>query len=346
MGGQESMFSPDEETEKQPVPDMTYWPHTINNDPREQASTPEQPWQPPLAADPAAYDRAYEDGYASSQASMGEKLRPQQSKLHEKWIYLLIGIAIGIIFASSFATSVKGLIPLIFLVIGAVAVWVFTGKSAVAEEPARSFSVQHMAGLVIHNPVGSLHIHRGEASSIVVKATKRTQGRFARIEDLNLVYIQEGDQLTIRAENNAQRAGASILSGIDLDIAVPHNCDIQVHQHVGSIELDGIDGQLQIKMNVGSVEARNVILRRQSRISNNIGTFKLLGELDPIGTYACHTNIGDIQLHLPSTSAFEVHSHTNIGSLENQFASNVVGDAPRARLNTHVNIGAVNIYKN
>ncbi|GLV55004.1 hypothetical protein KDH_18510 [Dictyobacter sp. S3.2.2.5] len=347
MNNQESMFSPHEETEKQPVPDMTYQPRIINNDPHEQEPAIQQPWLPPLSSDPDSSEHSYGEGYANSQQqeSMGEKLRPQQFKRNEKWIYLLVGIGIGIVIASSSGASVKGLFPLIFLLIGGLAFWVFTGKREMEEEPIRTFSVQNMAGLVVDNPVGTMRIRRGDSNNIVVKATKRTQGRYARMEDLNVVYIQEGDRLTIKGGNNARHTGVSMLSGIDLDIAVPQNCDVQAYQHIGSIELDGVNGQFQLKLNIGSIEARDVVLRRQSSITNNIGEFKLFGELDSTGTYECHTNIGDIQLHLPSTSAFEVHSHTNIGSFENQFASNVVGEAPRARINTHVNVGAVNIYK-
>ncbi|GCE23819.1 DUF4097 domain-containing protein [Dictyobacter kobayashii] len=287
----------------------------------------------------------YEDGYAGSNASMGEKLRPRQFNLTEKWWYLFVGVVIGVLFSASFATSVKGLIPLVLLVIAGVFIWIFTGKQAMAEEPVRSFSVQGMASLAIHNPIGSLHIHRGEANSIVVRATKKTQGRFARLDDLKLVYVQEGNRLIIKTENNAQRSGASILSGIDLDITVPYNCDMRIEQSIGSIELDGIDGQLQVKMNIGSINASNVILRRNSNISTNIGTFEFNGELDPAGTYECHSNIGSVQMTLPAAAAFEVHAHSNIGSFENQFASNVQGVAPRARLNAHTNIGSVEIYK-
>ncbi|GCE23818.1 hypothetical protein [Dictyobacter kobayashii] len=47
MGGQESTFSPQEETAKQAQSEEIYQPRTINDDVREQATTPEQLWQPP-----------------------------------------------------------------------------------------------------------------------------------------------------------------------------------------------------------------------------------------------------------------------------------------------------------
>ncbi|GCE30844.1 hypothetical protein KDA_63280 [Dictyobacter alpinus] len=345
MSEQESMLYPSEEQSKQVVVEETYEPRALNADPREQSSS-EQAWQEPLVSASDPFEQSYEGGYAGSAQTMGEKLRPEQANKNEKWIYLIVGICIGVLFASSFATSEGALSPLIIVAIAGVLFWLFTGKKRVIEEPVRSFSVQDMASLVVHNPLGSVNIHRGEAHNIVVRATRRTQGRFSRAEDLSLVYIQEGDRVTVNAVHKQPSGSSATLGNVDLDILVPANCDLETHQNVGSMLLDGIDGQLRIKQNIGSIYARNLFLRKKSSIASNIGSVKIAAQLDPAGVYDYKTNIGSVELLLPATTNFEVQTATTIGSFDNQFGSNVIGNAPRAHVRMHANIGSVEIKKN
>lgn len=140
------------------------------------------------------------------------------------------------------------------------------GQAQVTGE--KSNLVQGMATLVVHNPAGTIHVYRGAADQIVVKALKKgNEWRFARLEDLNLVYVQEGDQITINAANQPKKAGISIPVRVDPDIQVPQHCNVQIHQNAGTAVLDGIDGLAQVQLNIGSIAAKMLCYANKSALS-------------------------------------------------------------------------------
>jgi len=90
---------------------------------------------------------------------------------------------------------------------------------------------------------------------------------------------------------------------------------------------------------------REATLSGTSVMETNHGSVRFAGSIDSQGTYTMKTLSGDINLTLPGTTAFQLEANTGSGSVNNEFGSATVGDAPRARITATVGNGSITVNK-
>ncbi|GCF09575.1 hypothetical protein [Dictyobacter arantiisoli] len=361
MNGQESILQPQKQA-ADPLPAEAYKPRQSRITRKLPADVSEQNFQqfpnqipiPPasreatVAAAPPPYESQYETGYRDNPVfshPQSEKIRPTVNGPREKWFYLLAGIVIGIICTLVFSGMSDVFVFIVITALAALAIWTFTGSKPMLEEAPRTFPVQGMATLNIHNAVGSVTVHRGETNHIVVKARKKASGRFSQLENVTLSYLQQGDQLTIKQEQLLTSNLAQLTPvQFELDIQVPQQCNLAVQQDIGKVIVEGVDGQHQLKVGIGSILMRAVHAQQQTSCVTEIGSIDVSVILDPQGHYSYHTYIGSVKVTMPFTTAFEVRAKTGIGSFDNQFGTIMAGNAPRANLELQSDIGSINLH--
>jgi hypothetical protein len=321
-------------------------------------------------------ERAYQEGYNGASTfneyaqETGQQAEQQAfpfirtRNLSAGQIVLLI---IGLVILSSIVQGLfSGAFGSIFGLIGIIAIAFAIAKfgfdRATPLHP-QQFAVSGQATLHINNPAGPIRIQRGEGDKVVVQAVKHISSVLGKNEDLVLDCQQEGDNISIVSHNIATQG---IKSGhMDLNIFVPEQCQVHLDSQAGAIHIQGIQGYARVKTNAGTIHVSQSTLEANSDLHSNAGTIHLEGvklagntnintnagtihfdgELGGAYDYRLHTNAGTVHVALPSTSAFALKAKTNMGTVDNDFGSEIVGNAPLARLNLSTNVGTIKVQR-
>ncbi len=199
-------------------------------------------------------------------------------------------------------------------------------------------------------------------------------------KDMQVNYDQQGNTISVEALNISNAALRTI--SVDFDVFVPPGSDVQVYAGYGSIDADGlhgrttlethdgdiavrnisgpmtingtngfvsadnIQGSLSLSLSNGDVALRHVSLTGSSQITTEHGSIDFEGSIESHGSYRFHTDIGTIDLTLPTSSSFDLDAVTGRGSIENEFGSTHVGnyDEPRALLRISSELGSISLH--
>lgn len=362
MSDQEMTFRPPEQSGQEPPPEP------INKDPREQAGGQSEQQ---FSYDPysSSYNSGYQGSSASSSYMQGEKITSRRTITLETWQLVLLLFVAFIVGAGLGGSLFSGIIGFVLGVIGLAVAFLVVAKvgfgKAIPIMP-HSFLVTGVPTLVVRNPAGPIRIHRGSTNEVQVQGTKHITTLFGNQQDLPVEFTQEGNTIRIFAEGmgNTPNISLNSISHVDLDITVPEYCDVQVDGSAGTIHVNGIKGKANLKTsagtitieqavledahistNAGTLHIEQTVLKGQAAIDTNAGTIHFEGAIDRTGDYRMHTNAGTIHAVLPASSSFILNTHTDLGSVNNEFGSAVIGNEPEARLDLRTNLGTIHVQR-
>lgn len=274
---------------------------------------------------------------------------------------------IGIIVVSSIAQSAShggGFIGALFslLFIGALVLggWLLytrrvrislSGETQAAE--TRTFTVGARPTVVLKNKAGSIKLRAGQEDQVSITTTRRGylfSPRFDR--ETPISFDQNSATNTVTARTGSWRLFGK--NAITFEVVVPPESDLQLTTSMGTISVENVAGQLTLKSDAGTIDARGVTLRGKSRIKGDVGTITFAGALDPSGTYEIETDMGTIDVTLPADASFELSAKTDIGTVTTNFpviqpqrnkAYGPTGSAPQPRLKVKTDIGSITIQR-
>src|SRR5579859_153659 len=329
-------------------------PRSVNADPREQRqqqAPPEYMGQEP-----------YQD--VGMQQGAGAKIYPQQAKRRRGlgWLIVLF-VIIAIMAMGGLGRSFdRG------------------GFSAPqSSHPMQAYSqVYQVTGtprLVINGANGEVHIHTGGKAGTVTIQQDGASGNAG-----SMVTRSEGNTGTIIDVNTS--TGSAFSDGnVTFDITVPDATNLDVHATDGSVDVNGVNGQItaattngsiqlenvqgQITLqsedgsitannisgqvvatsNTGSISLEHAKLSGQSSLTTKNASINFQGSLDPSGTYNFESGNDSVDVTLPDNSSFQLTTSTNGGTLQNDFGTSTVGSAPHASLSIKTGDGSINLHK-
>jgi hypothetical protein len=255
--------------------------NTINTDPRERGQQQQDEGF-----------RPYSEGYSGPERgdiwSEGKKLQAGPASRDRKSVGGLLSLII-LLCAVFLAGSVFGVIVswlswlvLTGLIIAGAYVFILNWRVVTIPMPERRFQVTEHARLVINNGLGRVAIRRGESNAITVAATKRASGFGINPEQMQVFYNQRGDTLGISTQVNWNILQFGLRS-IHFEITVPENCDVQLDNGSGRVQVEGTSGDIRLRTGSGRIEARN--LQGQIALKTGSGGIKisdLRGQVDVI----------------------------------------------------------------
>jgi hypothetical protein len=210
--------------------------------------------------------------------------------------------------------------------------------------PTRTFLMANEPKLVVTDELGTVNIHTGGNGSVVVAGTQNG-GFFGQSNDIQVDVTPHGNnELDITVQSGQ---GWDLLhsGSVDLDITVPALSDINVTSNAGSMNIDGVIGQMILHADAGTINVRDSTLKGSSTLEANAGSINYSGSLATDSTSNFQADAGSINLTLPSDSSFKLDANVNAGSVNNDFNSDTVGNAPFAQIIAHSDAGSVNIHK-
>jgi hypothetical protein len=223
----------------------------------------------------------------------------------------------------------------------------------------RHFSVNEQPHIVVNNEIGTIHVKANSKSNTVTFQTKRHSKRFGKAPNESWVsyeQLKEGNEIRADVER-VFSPGTSIPQSIDFNITLPHNADLELHTDVGDIWVIGINGQLSLQCDIGSIYIKQGILTGNSVLKTNLGSVNFHEAIDPSGSYQLATETGSVYVILPDDTPFELDASTQFGNITTvvpdmkmayRTNSEVHGDAgipPRASLKLSSITGSVSVFE-
>ena len=116
-------------------------------------------------------------------------------------------------------------------------------------EETRSDSRDFVSGGSVHVrcSVGDVHIRKGDSKAIKVQYTVKSR-REKNVKEASLDFDVKGNDASI--EFHAPSGGNT---EFDVEIEVPQNTNLDVHEKVGDLTVDNIEGNKDLSLGVGDI---------------------------------------------------------------------------------------------
>ena len=200
--------------------------------------------------------------------------------------------------------------------------------------------------IVINNPNGSIHVHSGgQADTLSVQVSNPEAGAPDIQQDSN-------GSFTINVANPDPSAST------DIDVTVANEADLVLQTDTGSIDVQGVDGQMQLTSADGSIILTQVTLARDSVVKTDAGSITFDGSLNPQGTYQFETGTGTVDVALSRSASYHLHVISKGGtfnsdppvSLSSSDSNDIdaktdVGESPNATLTLTTDTGSINLHR-
>ncbi|HUW09831.1 MAG TPA: hypothetical protein VM537_08875 [Anaerolineae bacterium] len=229
-----------------------------------------------------------------------------------------------------------------------------------------SFVVEGTPLLDVECPVCDVQIRGRSGDTVEIEATKRSwsgskDAAARQLDGINVTFTQQGDTVFVKVDI-PQLGGAQIgrRASVDLKISVPEETDLKLNLDVAQVEVDGIEGQVDIQADVGEVVLDDVVARDSLKVRTDVARIRFNGPLSEGVRYDMRSEVGDIALTLPAGSRFEVDAESNVGAATCEFAVSgvegrkglvggrvvgTVGENPTAALELRSEVGSIRIYE-
>jgi hypothetical protein len=315
----------------------------VNTDPREQ----QQYWQgtPPPQQQGGYVGQGYYAGPGPQQMYPGQYGQPWPQRRRRRgaffWIFMLLIMFVVIV-----------------ILLGGILGLVFGRYGAYSSTETRNFSANAHPTLLINDDIGTVRVHTGSnGNSVTVQATKQTNGFWGNPNDMQVNYSQNGNTIIVNA--NVNKAVFFSLDHVDLDITVPSTADLQLKTETGTIDVNGVSGQMSLSTATGTINATQDALSGSSSLTANTGTITFNGSIDTSrGTYLFQSNTGSVDVTLPGNSSFHMIASTDTGSITSDFPVNIqhpsvtgakvdsdVGSSPQVTVTLNANTGSIALHK-
>jgi hypothetical protein len=162
-----------------------------------------------------------------------------------------------------------------------------------------------VAGGMVHVrlSVGDLHIKRGESNQIRLHYTVKSW-RESHVKDAHVDIDIHGRDADIEF-----RAPTSGNTQFDVELEVPQNTNLEVHEKVGDLRIDDIEGDKDLGLSVGDI-----------RVAFGRSAYHLVRASTSIGDV--NTSTGDVSegflgktLKYDGDGKYELRAHVSIGDI-------------------------------
>ncbi len=246
----------------------------------------------------------------------------------------------------------------------------FTGPGVEATATMRElFAVEGIPLLDVDCPVCDVEISAGSGAVVEIEATKHAwagdrDAAERALDRIDVSLIQRGERILVKVDMPQlwQLGGdwREKRARVDLEITVPQQTDLKLQLDVADVEVEGVEGQVDISTDVGQVELKEVVVRDSLKVRTDVARIRFEGVLGEGVRCDIRSDVGDIALTLPADSSFEIDAESNVGAVTCDFdvrgvqgrkqlvggrIEGTVGENPTAKLKLGSEVGSIRIYK-
>jgi hypothetical protein len=284
------------DTKTNPQEQEVYNPQPINADSREQNQWRTAPPAPPQQEGYTGL-RPYTGPEPGQMQGGNFRQRPYRRRGRGPWFWIILAIIIISLMSGGFGSR------------GGFDFGRDRFGNAPIEKP-QDFLVSGQPTIVINDTNGNVQVNVGKNNDVVIQPINGNN-LFGNPNSIQPNISQNGNTINASVPDGQQ-------GSVDFTVTVPQGANLQLQTDSGDITVNGVDGQMTLATNSGSINASNDVLNGSSTMTTNSGDIRFDGTVGTSGTDQFLTSSGSVDLTVPSTSAFHVDATTNSGSIDIQ----------------------------
>jgi Putative adhesin len=165
------------------------------------------------------------------------------------------------------------------------------------------YTVTGQATVVINDPNGNVTVTQGPSNDVNIQTVEGNNFP-GNPNDIKQGITKNGNTITV-----------NIPDSVDLQVTVPSGANLSLNSGSGTINVTGVNGQMTLDTNDGTINASNDTLSGSSTLTTNSGDINFEGTISAGGNYQFNTTSGTVTVALPTSPAFHVVATTNSGSI-------------------------------
>ena len=229
-----------------------------------------------------------------------------------RWFIWLIGCMLAVLVLALLMCALVG-----GLLVG-IAIKLSNEVTASATS-TQTFAVNGVPSLDIHDQSGQVQVRPGASGSVTVQITKvaRESSESAARAGLEKIVVntsQTGNHIAITTDFGNDGFFANSDS-VNLLITVPARANVGVDVTAGAVEIDGLNGLMDISGGAVTVALQDVVLTDGSRIHIATGSALVHGSQFPGAALDITVSTGNVMLQLPVDTQTRLDAQTNAGSI-------------------------------
>lgn len=173
-------------------------------------------------------------------------------------------------------------------------------------EETHNDSREFVSGGYVHVrfSVGDIHIKRGDSSKIKLQYTVKSRHE-SNVKDAHLDFDVKGNNASI--ELHAPSSGNT---EFDVELEVPANTNLDVHEKVGDMTIDNIDGDKDLDLGVGDIRVTTPAQSMYKLVRASTG----IGDVDSGGYGETSGWLGKT-LKYRGDGKYELRAHVGVGDI-------------------------------
>jgi hypothetical protein len=170
-------------------------------------------------------------------------------------------------------------------------------------------------------PVGDVIVRVGSSQQLTVDGVKHAWGISRGVGQRSLDQIkvnirQDGNQITISTTGLENVRNVPISPRLDLTLTTPPQTTLTINAQVGKVSVDGTQGDLSIRGDVGQVIVANVRPVSKLDIQTRVAGVEVSGPISAGADYAITSDVGRILFWPPPGSAFRLDALSDVGNVQ------------------------------
>jgi len=192
------------------------------------------------------------------------------------------------------------------------------GQEKAEKQESHTIASADRNAISLVSTVGDISIVTHQSDETIINMNIRSRaGSKEKAQEIidNYIYTINEENNTIKVDTSFEEPKSGLNLAIDLVIYIPSNIkDIKVSTNVGDVHLNGVNGNIDIKSNVGAA----VIDSSEGayNINVDVGDIELIDSI-AIGNSEFKTNTGEIDISLSDISkAVSIIAETGVGDIK------------------------------
>ena len=254
--------------------------------------------------------------------------------------------------------AVAGLMAALAAGAGCVEIGADIGRYVEREE--KHFSMSGKPDVVLGTFDGSIEVRPWDKAEVEVIVEKRGRGK-DDVAEIDVHSEQSGNHVEVTVRQPRERRFGLHFGGrsAKLIVSLPAASDVSAKSGDGSIDIERIDGRIQLRSGDGSIRARDMggdldvntgdgsirvggkLTALRARSGDGRVTVRAAAGSAPAADWDINTGDGSVTLELPEDFAAELDAHTGDGRIHMQdiTVSNVTGQIGRNSLRGRLGAG-------
>ena len=162
-----------------------------------------------------------------------------------------------------------------------------------------------VAGGMLHVrlSVGDLHIRRGDTNQIHLRYNVKSRHE-SNVKNAHVDFAVRGDDASLEFHAHGSN------TQFDVELEIPSNTNLDVHQKVGDLTVESVEGDKDLSLGVGDIRVEKCA-SRYSRVDASAG----IGDVDSDGYGETHGWLGK-SLKYHGEGKYELRAHVGVGDIK------------------------------